>query len=262
MNSFVIFLKKEIMEYIKTAKGIVLIIIFLFTGISSPLIAKLTPEILNMAATDEATKEMMDMLSALIPMADTTSSYSQFFGNFTQIAMLALIIVFAGIVANEKSRNTAAYMLTKNISRTQFLLSKFVSSVIFTITAFILSIGAQILYTNILFDDKIIQTNNVMIFSGAMCVYLIFILTIILFSSVVSKSTTPATVIAFLIFMAVSMTNSIPKIGKYMPPQTITFGIFTEGANVSGFAVSIIVTVLCSAALLFASIKLFNNQEL
>ena len=261
MNSFILFFKKEIIESIKTVKGVVLAIIFLFVGISSPLLAKLTPEILKLAS-DDATQEMMDMLSGLIPPADTVSSYAQFYGNFTQIGLLALIIVFAGIVANEKSKNTASYILTQNISRRQFILSKFASCAVFTIVSVIIAMACQILYTNILFDDKNILFQNVMLYSVMLFLYLIFILTIVMFSSVVSKSVTPATFVAFLIFIVFNILTAVPKIGKYMPPEINNFGILTQTKSLGDLAVNIMITVVCSAVFLIASLELFNRQEL
>jgi len=249
------------MESIKTVKGIVLLLIFLTIGISSPLLAKLTPEILKMAS-DDTTKEMMDMLSAFIPPANSESSYSQFFSNFNQIGLLALIIVFAGLVANEKSKNTAAYILTQNISRRTFILSKFLSSVVFTFVSVIITVGAQIFYTNYLFDDQIIELKYVLIFSALLLLYLFFILSIVIFSSVLTKTVTSSTFIAFLIFIAANILTGIPKIGKYMPPEINNFGILTQTKDIKDLTANIIITAICSVVFIIASLEIFNRQEL
>jgi hypothetical protein len=57
----------------------------------------------------------MAALMAMMPEPDSRMSYEQFFGNFNMIGLISFIMVFSGIVANEKSRGTAAYILTKNI---------------------------------------------------------------------------------------------------------------------------------------------------
>lgn len=261
MNSFILFFKKEITELVKTVKGIVLAIVFIVIAISSPLIAKLTPEIFKLAGID-ASNEEFAALAALIPAPTSDSSYTQFFGNFNQIGLLALIIVFAGIVANEKSKSTAAYILTKNISRAQFILSKFASSAVFTFIAVVITMATQIIYTNVLFDDNNVLMNNVILYFAMLLLYLFFILTIVLFSSVVSKSVTPATFVAFLIFIAFNIATAIPKIGKYMPPEINNFGIIMQTKSFSDLTVNIILTVLCSIAFLIASLELFKRQEL
>ena len=261
MNGFVLFFKKEIIELIKTVKGIVLAVIFLVLGISSPLLTKLTPEIVKMALADAAPEEA-EVMTALISNPDSKASYEQFFGNFNTIGLLAVIIVFAGIVANEKSRNTAAYVLTKNISRVQFILSKFISSVVFVFVSLVLAMGTQILYTNFLFDDNFTDIKYVLLFFTLLFLYLIFMLTIVLFSSVLTKTVTSATFLAFLIFIAFNILGSIPKIGKYMPPDINNFGIITQAKNISDLTVNIVITVICSVIFVFSSVKIFNRQEL
>ena len=261
MNGFVLFFKKEITELIKTVKGVVLAVIFLVLGISSPLLTKLTPEIVKMALTD-ASPEEAEVMTALIPSPDSRASYEQFFGNFNIIGLLVVIIVFAGIVANEKSKNTAAYILTKNISRAQFILSKFISSAAFVFVSLVLAMGTQILYTNFLFEDKLTDIKCVLLFFALLFLYLIFILTIVLFSSVMTKTVTSATFLAFLIFIAFNILGSVPKIGKYMPPDINNFGIITQAKNIGDIKINIILTVICSVIFVFSSVKIFNRQEL
>jgi ABC-2 type transport system permease protein len=261
MNSFILFFKKEFTELIKTVKGIVLAVIFVFISIMSALIAKLMPEIFKLAGIDAASEEL-GALAAIIPPPTSVSSYEQFFGNFNQIGLLALIIVFAGIVANEKSRNTAAYILTKNISRTQFILSKFASAIVFTFISLVLSMGTQMIYTNILFEDSLLDTKNIILFFALLFLYLIFILSIVIFSSVLTKTVTAGTFFAFMIFIAFNLATIIPKIGKYMPPEINNFGILMQSKNLSDLTVNIILTVVCSAGFIIASLELFKRQEL
>jgi ABC-2 type transport system permease protein len=260
--SFIIFLKKEIIELVKTVKGVVLAVIFLFIGISAPLIAKLLPEILKLAATDAETQEVMDALAALMPPPNSLESYNQFFSNFSQIGLIALIIIFAGIVANEKSKNTASYILTKNISRAQFIMAKFTSSVIFNFVSLIITAAVFKLYTDLLFEDKLVDFESFIIFFAFLLLYIFFILSIVLFSSILSKNITSATFIAFLIFIIFNIATVIPKVGRYMPPQINNIGIINQSVNAGDLTVNIIVTVLCSAAFIFGGIKLFNRQEL
>lgn len=261
MRSFILFFNKEITELIKTVKGIVLAVIFLVLGISSPLITKLTPEILKLALNEASTEEA-NVLISVIPKPSSIESYNQFFSNFNTIGLLAVIIVFAGIVANEKSKNTAAYILTKNISRAQFILSKFVSSAVFVFVSLILAAGTQILYTFFLFYDKLTDIKYVFIYFLLLFLYLIFMLTIVLFSSVLTKTVTSATFLAFLIFIIFNILPAIPKIGKYMPPNINNSGIITQSVNISDLTVNIIITIICSIIFIFSAVQIFNRQEL
>lgn len=259
--SFDIFLKKEITELIKSVKGIVLLIVFIFTAISSPLLAKLTPELLNLLADADPTVDM-SALAGVMPKPDSIVSYSQFFSNFSSICILALIIVFAGIVANEKAKGTAAYILTKNISRTEFIMSKLVSSVLFIFASTVLTAAVLKIYNDVLFNDGLIEFKYFIIYFAALFLYLLFIMSITLFSSILSKNVTSATILSFLIFIVFNIWASIPKIGRYAPPNINDFNVLLNAKNWTDLTVGIIVTVLSSVLFLVLGINLFNKQEL
>ncbi|MCL2096359.1 MAG: ABC transporter permease [Oscillospiraceae bacterium] len=261
MNGFALFFRKEILELFRTVKGIILAVIFLLVGISSPVLAKLTPEIIKWAGIDGSDEEFA-ALTALIPTPDSAASYEQFFSNFNTMGLISVIIVFAGVIANEKSKGTAAYMLTKNISRTQFILSKLASAAAFVFASLIISLGSQMIYTGILFGDKIIDNKSVIIFSALLFLYLIFILTFTLFSSVLTKTATSAAFLGFLFFIVFNIFAALPKIGKYMPPLINNFGIITAAESVRVLLPNIIITVICCAAFVVLSVKLFKRQEL
>ena len=260
MNGFVIFFKKELTELIKTVKGVVLAAIFLVVGISSPLIAKLTPELLKMAGLD-ITPEQMAVMGVNYP-PNSIDSYAQFSNNFNTLGLLSTIIVFAGLAANEKAKNTAAYILTKNITRAQFILSKFASSALFIFVSLGLAMGAQLFYSNFLFEDNLTDVGCVIVFFALLFLYLIFILAFVLFSSVLAKNVTTATFSAFGIFMVFNILGAIPKMGKYMPPDINNFGIITGAVNIGDLIPNIAATLLCSAAFVVFSVIIFNRQEL
>lgn len=260
MNGFVVFFKKELTELIKTVKGVVLAAIFLVVGISSPLIAKLTPEILKMANFDISPEQMAAMGINYPP--NSQDSYAQFFSNFNTLGLPAAIIVFAGLVANEKAKNTASYILTKNISRTQFILSKFAASALLLFVSLGLAMGAQMFYTMFLFEDGLVEFGSVILFFSLLFLYLIFILALVLFSSVCAKNVTSATFLAFGIFMAFSIAAAVPEAGGYMPSGIDNFGIITGAASLGDLGPNIAAAALCSAFFTVFGVMIFGRQEL
>ena len=262
--SFDIFLKKEMTELVKSVKGIVLAVVFLFIAVSAPLITKLTPEIVNwaMSGMSEAESAEMDMLMRIMPEPDSVQSYSQFFGNFNMIGLFALIIVFGGIVANEKSKGTAAYILTKNISRTEFILSKFVSSVLFIFVSTVLTGGVLKIYTDLLFKDGLIENKDFIIYCAILFLYLVFIMSIVLFASILSKNVTSATIMGFLIFIGFNIWAAVPRFGKYAPPNINDFSVLLNLKDSADLTAGIIVTAVLSVLFLISGIYLFNKQEL
>ena len=262
--SFIIFFKKELYEFFRTAKGIALAAIFLITAISSPLLAKLTPELLKWAmGTASEFDSSMDAFD-LSMLAEPTSidSYAQFFSNINFLGLLAIIIVFAGIVAGEKHKGTAAYILTKNISRVEFILSKFAASCVFTLSCMTVSLVILKVYTDMLFGDKLIDIKYLLLYFALFYLYIIFILAITVFSSVIAKNVTGATVMSFLIFMCINIVASIPRLGKFMPPNINQLGVMLNTIKIDDIIPNIIITAVVCVFLVFAGVEIFNRQEL
>ena len=262
--SFIIFFKKELYELVRTAKGIVFAAIILMTAIGSPLLAKLTPEIVKWAmnTTNEfdATAGIIDL--SMIPDPTSIDSYAQFISNIGFIGLLALIIVFAGTVAGEKHKGTAAYILTKNISRADFILAKFTASCVFSLGVMTISIGVLKLYTDMLFGDKLIDIKYFLLYFALLFLYIVLILAITVFSSIFSKNVTGATVMSFLIFIIMNIISSIPRIGEFLPPKIIEFGIILNTLPIDKIMPNIVITAVLCVFLVFAGIEIFNRQEL
>lgn len=262
--SFIIFFKKELYELFRTSKGIVLAIILLIIAISSPLLAKLTPEILKWAFQVTGEYDATAGLFDLTTMPDPTSvdSYAQFFSNINSIGILSLIIIFAGIVAGEKYKGTAAYILTKNISRAEFILSKFVASCVFTLGCMTLSVIILKIYTDLIFGDALINIKYFLLYFALLYLYIILILAITVLSSILSKNVTGATFMSFLIFFAINIISSIPRLGKFMPPKINDLNIMLNTLSVDEIMPNIIITAVLCVFLVFAGVEIFNRQEL
>ena len=90
---------------------------------SSPLLAKLTPELFS----------QIDLgLGAPLQLPDATflDAYMQFFKNMTQICLIVLVLVLSGTIPHELKSGTAMLMLSKGLSRHGFILSKYAASLL------------------------------------------------------------------------------------------------------------------------------------
>jgi len=266
--NFDIFLRKELKELLKNFRGIVLLAVFLFTAVSAPIMARFTPDILMWAfnAMDEPTD--MSAFIGLFGEPSSVSGFTQFFSDFTTLGLFAFIIIFGGIVAKEKSKGTAAYILTKSVSRTEFILSKFVASVLFIFAATAVTAGVLKLASFIIFNDGLIHVQDFILYFALLFLYLVFIMSIIMFASVIAKSTTPATIFSFLIFAAFNIWAMIPRAGRFAPPNINNLNVLANDLNTlnahnsTDLTVGIILTVAFSICFLISSIALFNRQEL
>jgi ABC-2 type transport system permease protein len=117
MSGFVVFAHKEAREILHTWRIWVLPGILLFFALSSPVLARFTPQIVGALAGDQ-------LKGFTIPTPTYLDAYTEWIKNLSQIALFALIIIYASIISSELKSGTAVLVLTKPVSRTAFVIAK------------------------------------------------------------------------------------------------------------------------------------------
>jgi ABC-2 type transport system permease protein len=136
MTGFGAFLWKEFVEIRRTWRMWVIPGMLVFFGVTSPIIAELTPALVrSMAAAQPG-------VVIKIPMPTALDGYGQFLKNLNQFVLIAVIIAGAGVVSGERSSGTAILALTKPLSRRAFVLAKILSQVALLTAATVLGAAA------------------------------------------------------------------------------------------------------------------------
>jgi len=117
MSGFAAFAGKEAREILRTWRIWVLPGILLFFAMTGPVLAKLTPQLVGALAGDQ-------LKGLVIPTPTYHDAYTQWIKNLSQIALFALIIIYASIISSERKSGTAVLVLTKPVSRTAFVIAK------------------------------------------------------------------------------------------------------------------------------------------
>jgi len=255
MNTMIPMIRKEIVEIYRSKKLLILIVLFGFIAITSPVIARLMPEILKSVTIAPG-------ITISLPEPTWVDAIDQLIKNIAQIGMIVIIIIFAGSVAEEKNKKTLELVLSKPISRSVFVLSKFIASFVVTKTIFILSMIVFFLYTITILGS--FSLLNFALLSLSLLIYILFILAITLFFSVISKTQVMAIGLTFfseIIF--VTIFGYIAKLRNYSPgfvlnnyKQLISEGSFLD------FLPSAISSLLLIAVLLLLSLYFFKKQEI
>ena len=110
--------RKEIAEFLRTWRIAVLGGFVLFFALTSPILAKLTPQILQYVSASSPGVVIK------IPPPTYVDAYAQWIKNLSQMCTFVILIVAAGSVAGEVSQGTAALVLTKPVSRAWFVVVK------------------------------------------------------------------------------------------------------------------------------------------
>src|ERR687888_418463 len=118
MAGLSILIRKELLEQWRTLRLPVIGAIFLLIGLSSPLVARFTPEILKAVGGDQ--------FQIVLPPPRTADAVDQLLKNLSQLGAFVAVLLPMGAVATEKERGTAALLLSKPAGRAAFLVAKLV----------------------------------------------------------------------------------------------------------------------------------------
>lgn len=243
MKSCLIFTGKEIQEHMRSYRLMILGIVFIIFGIMSPATAKYTPEILKMVSGDTG-------IAIALPPVTVLDSYIQFFKNMNSMGVIIILLVFAGMVADEKVKGSASLILTKNLSRQAFVLAKFVGAAL--LWTIIYAIGALVClgYTVWLFPGA--AAGNLLPSFAAYWLYGLLLLAFTTLASTAAKGHGMATLGAFAGW-GLLMLSMIPvKIARYSPAALGSYNVPLIAGTVP--VVDLLVPMIAAVALICLSL--------
>jgi ABC-2 type transport system permease protein len=203
-----ILLRKELLESWRTRRIPVVVALFLFVGILSPLTARYLPEILKVALGDQAT-------SIPIPTPTTADAIIQLQKNVAQFGALTAIVLAMGLVANEKDRGTAGFILTKPASRAAFLTAKLAGLGAILALGTVLAVAVAWVYTAILFEP--LPPAGWLAFAILSWLFLMAWATITFLASTALRSAAAAAGIGIGALLLLSLVAAIPPVGRWLP---------------------------------------------
>lgn len=247
------FFKKEIMQLFKTSRLISVSAVFVFFGLLSPLTARYMNEILASVGAD---------LGMKFPDPTYMDAWLQFFKNTSSICLIVFLLTMSGCVAAEKSKGSVLLVLTKQVSRSNFLLSKMASGLVLFSFAYLISAGACYYYISVLFPGA--EGTGLVLALFATGVEGFFFAVFAVFASTLAKTPTSAAIIAFAGYAVLSIPTAFSKLVKFTPA-----GLTAQSTNlVLGTAktgdvyVSIALALALTAVIAISTIMIFKKQEL
>jgi ABC-2 type transport system permease protein len=256
MASLGVLVRKELLESWRTLRLPVVGGLFLLVGLSSPLLAKFLPEIIQAAGGDQ--------LGAItIPTPTAADAIGQLWKNVAQFGAFAAIILAMGAVATEKERGTAAFVLSKTASRGAFLGAKIVAIGAVLGVATVLAVIVGWIYTSILFEPQPIggwAGMTVLAWLG-LCAWA----ALTFLGSTATGSTAAAAGVGFVALLVLSIVSAVPSVAPYTPgglagpAVALASGSPVEAGDV---LVPVVSTLVLIAIALAASVWSFRRQEL
>jgi len=248
-------LKKELLEIYRSKKLLILAILFLFVAISSPILAKAIPTILkSMPATPG--------LTISIPEPSWHDAIDQFIKNISQIVMIIIVFMFSGVIAEEKNKKTLEIVLTKPISRPNFILAKYLANFLLITGTMVISSLVFYAYTVSIFTS--FSLINFSLLTLCVLIFLILILSLTIFASTIASSQILAAGLSFLIqIVLLTILPLSAKIKNYLPGYFLDhYKDLMANGQIHDFVPSILISLVLIVLLTLASILLFKKQEI
>jgi ABC-2 type transport system permease protein len=207
MSGMALLLGKEMLEQVRTLRLPVVLVVFAILGLMSPLAARYIREIVDAVGGEQ--------FQGVIPDPVVGDAIVQFTKNEGQFGIIIAILVTMGAVAGEKDHGTAAFLLTKPISRSAFLGAKVVAIGVLLALATALAGLLCWIYTAILFEPLPVAG-----YTAAMVLVWLSIAvfaSITLLASVTARSSIVAGGIGLGALVGAGILGAIPGLGSYLP---------------------------------------------
>lgn len=253
MKHYCVFLKKEIIESIRTKKLLIVLLVFALFGILNPLTAKITPDIIK-SLTPEGQQIQL-------PEASAIDSLEQFFKNTKQMGLIVFLITFSGILTTEVSNGSLINVLTKGLARKSVILAKHTLMGLLWSLSISISFAITWLYTVNLFPK--VEINHLLF--SIFCIWLfgLYLLTLLLFASVLTNSNYGNLLVLGIVTVISVILNISEKAQKYNPLtlSAKNMELIRGTIKPSYLYTSVGITILLIIVLMLLSIILFNKKQ-
>lgn len=259
MTGFRTLLGKELLEAWRTMRLPVVLGLFLFVGLSSPLLARFLPEILDFAAGDLGG-------AFPIPVPTAADAVDQMVKNTNQFGAFAAIVLAMGAVATEVERGTAAFVLARPVGRGAFLSAKAMALGLVLALGVALAIVVGWIYTAILFEPPAV--GGWVLLGILAWLGLAGWAAITFAASAVTGSAAAAAGIGFGALLVLSIASAVPAVGRLTPAGLTAPGMALGRGEttVGALGLDMVAPVLSTVCLIVACLAItglaFRRREL
>jgi ABC-2 type transport system permease protein len=208
MTGYAVLLRKELLEQWRTMRLGIVVIVYAAFGLLSPATARYLPEILRSLVP-------ADQMPLTLPTPTMADAIGQFSKNVGGTLTLAAILLAMGLIASERERGTAAFILTQRASRGAFVAAKLTALAVALGLAMAAAGATAYAYTAWLFEPPAVGPFAVMLV--LMWLSQLSIGAITLFGSAIARSVVAAGAIGFAAYVVLAVVSALPVIDIVTP---------------------------------------------
>ena len=253
MSGMAAFTRKELVENVRTYRLFLMLALFFFFGVSSPLLAKFTPLLIETFAVN---------MEVTVKEPGAADAWMQFYKNVSSLGLSLMIILFSSCLSGEYAKGTLTIMFTKGLSRRAVVLSKFISSAVIMTGSYWLSFAVAWAYTAYLWPGE--GFKHLLLSAFVVWLTALLYLCILMLGCVMFRQAFTA-ILFLLVFTVVMGLLSMTPLLEGVSPSFLVMknvDLLTGEAAASQFILPGILTVILSAVLLLLSVMVFDRKTL
>lgn len=257
-GQFAAFVKKELLEAVRTGKLTVIAILFVLFGMMNPAIAKLMPWMMRILVEDMPELGFAGGQAQVT--VDALTSWMQFYKNIP-MALLVLLFLYSSLMAAEYQKGTLICLLTKGMSRWKILAAKGAVLLALWTAGYWISFGITYGYNEYFWKN---EGASHIVFAAA-CLYLfgVWILSLLLFFAVLCKTNSSALIAVGGVFLGCYLLGLLPKIKTYLPVQLLDApALFRKAGECVDYERAVFITILLICLHAAAAVICFRGKDL
>ena len=256
MKSFVAFIKKELIEQIRSGKLVLLCILFVLFGIMNPAVAKLTPWLMEMMEDSLAGSGII-VTEVKVSAMD---SWVQFFKNIP-MGLIIFIVLESSIFTKEYESGTLVLALTKGLHRYKVVMAKLTVLIILWTMLYWMCFGITYGYNSYFWDNSV--ANN--LFFSVTCWWLfgMWVIALVGLFSTLMKANTGVLAGTGCVVFGLYLLGLFQKVKEYVPTRLMDGNSLIYGlAEPQEYGKAMVVALIFSIICLVGSIPIFNKKQL
>ena len=256
MKSLIAFIKKEIMEQLRTGRLMILGMLFILFGIMNPAVAKLTPWMLETMADSPAESGII-VIDVTISAMD---SWVQFFKNIP-MALIAFVLMESNIFTREYQTGTLVLSLTKGLKRYKVVVSKTVVLTGLWSFGYWLCFGITYGYNAYFWDNAVAK--NLMFSVICWWLFGLWVIGLMILFSTIANSNTGVLMGTGGVVLASYLLGLFPKLSEYVPTLLADGNSLIYGAaEAKTYSVPILTVIVMCIICFVGGIVIFNKKQI
>lgn len=262
-NVMFAWIRKEFTDSYRSGRMIIFLIVCFGIGLMNPIVAKLTPKLI------ELMQDQMAEMGMIYDPPEVTAltSWEQYVKNIW-IPLLVFVLMFGNIFTKEYSAHTLTPMVTKGLAKTTVLWGKAILLILLWTAGYAVYFGVTLMYTEYYWGTEAYLMRRVWDMTAMFYLYSLFILALLVFFSVLWKEYSGVLVSMVAVLGLEMVFGMIPKIAKVIPGRISSPGMLLQKGYedryeyaLRDFAVPLIVTLVVIVALFVLSTILMKRKS-